>query len=126
MWLPVDLVLAALLSSAFELAWVAERGGLSADGDPSDLDPDSLDVPALAPITRAGCFLPGGELWRELTQARTAPIPVRVALAVGAVVVLTVAAIGGWLLLRPSGRTAPTAGPAPATAQGDPGPTRRA
>jgi len=34
MWLPVDLVLAALLSSAFELAWVAERGGLSADGDP--------------------------------------------------------------------------------------------
>jgi hypothetical protein len=47
---------------------------------------------------------------------------VRVALAVGAVVVLTVAAIGGWLLLRPSGHTAPTAGPAPATAQGDPVP----
>ena len=46
----------------------------------------------------------------------------RVALAVGAVVVLTVAAIGGWLLLRPSGHTAPTAGPAPATAQGDPVP----
>ncbi len=38
------------------------------------------------------------------------------------VVVLTVAAIGGWLLLRPSGHTAPTAGPAPATAQGDPVP----
>ena len=36
------------------------------------------------------------------------------------VVVLTVAAIGGWLLLRPSGHTAPTAGPAPATAQGRP------
>jgi len=34
MWLPVDLVLAALLSSAFELASVAERGGLPADGDP--------------------------------------------------------------------------------------------
>ena len=49
MWLPVDLVLAALLSSAFELAWVAERGGLSADGDPSDLDTDSSYVPALAP-----------------------------------------------------------------------------
>ena len=38
------------------------------------------------------------------------------------VVVLTVAAIGGWLLRRPSGHTAPTAGPAPATAQGDPVP----
>ena len=38
------------------------------------------------------------------------------------VVVLTVAAIGGWLLLRPSGHTAQTAGPAPATAQGDPVP----
>jgi hypothetical protein len=37
------------------------------------------------------------------------------------VVVLTVAAIGGWLLLRPSGHTA-AAGPAPATAQGDPVP----
>ena len=49
MWLPVDLVLAALLSSTFELAWVAERGGLSADGDPSDLDTDSSYVPALAP-----------------------------------------------------------------------------
>src|SRR4051794_10461635 len=49
MWLPVDLVLAALLSSPFELAWVAERGGLPADGDPSDLDTDSLSVPALAP-----------------------------------------------------------------------------
>ena len=122
MWLPVDLVLAALLSSAFELAWVAERGGLSADGDPSDLDTDSSYVPALAP-SPAPAFSPGGELWRELAQARTAPrIPVRVALAVGAVVVLTVAAIGGWLLLRPSGHTAPTAGPAPATAQGDPVP----
>jgi len=64
MWLPVDLVLAALLSSAFELAWVAERGGLSADGDPSDLDTDSLDVPALAP-SAAPAFSPGGELWRE-------------------------------------------------------------
>ena len=125
MWLPVDLVLAALLSSAFELAWVAERGGLSADGDPSDLDTDSFYVPALAP-SPAPAFFPGGELWRELTQARTAPIPVPVALAVGAVVVLTVAPIGGWLLLGPSGHTAPTAGPAPATAQGDPGPTRRA
>ena len=121
MWLPVDLVLAALLSSAFELAWVAERGGLSADGDPSDLDTDSFVRTGGGAITRAGCFLPGGELWRELTQARTAPIPVRVALAVGAVVVLTVAPIGGWLLLGPSGHTAPTAGPAPATAQGDPG-----
>ena len=37
------------------------------------------------------------------------------------VVVLTVAAIGGWLLLLPSGHTA-AAGPAPATAQGDPVP----
>ena len=86
------------------------------------LDTDSFYVPALAP-SPAPAFSPGGELWRELAQARTAPrIPVRVALAVGAVVVLTVAAIGGWLLLRPSGHTAPTAGPAPATAQGDPVP----
>ena len=37
------------------------------------------------------------------------------------VVVLTVATIGGWLLLLPSGHTA-AAGPAPATAQGDPVP----
>ena len=36
------------------------------------------------------------------------------------VVVLTVAAIGGWLLLRPSGHTA-AAGPAPATAPRRPG-----
>ena len=119
MWLPVDLVLAALLSSAFELAWVAERGGLSADGDPSDLDTDSSYVPALAP-SPAPAF---SSRRRVMAQARTAPrIPVRVALAVGAVVVLTVAPIGGWLLLRPSGHTAPTAGPAPATAQGDPVP----
>jgi len=34
LWLPVDLVLTALLSSTFERAWVAERGGLPADGDP--------------------------------------------------------------------------------------------
>jgi hypothetical protein len=92
--LPVDLVLAALLSSAFELAWVAERGGLSADGDPSDLDTDSLYVPAVAPSPAPAVFFPAAS-YGASSRKRTAPIPVRVALAVGAVVVLTVAPIGG-------------------------------
>ena len=46
------------MSSAFELAWVAERGGLSADGDPSDLDTDSSSVPALAPSPAPAVFFP--------------------------------------------------------------------
>jgi hypothetical protein len=72
MWLPVDLVLAALLSSAFELASVAERGGLSADGDPSDLDTDFSYVPALAP-SPAPAFFPGGEY--AASAGKRAPLP---------------------------------------------------
>ena len=111
----VGLVLAALLSSAFELASVAERGGLSADGDPSDLDTDSSYVPALAP-SPAPAFSPRRRVCRERGQARTAPrIPVRVALAVGAVVVLN--RCSDWRLV-----TATSGHTAPAAAQGDPVP----
>ena len=121
MWLPVDLVLAALLSSAFELAWVAERGGLSADGDPSDLDTDSSSVPALAP-SPAPAFSPGGELWRELAQARTPPDS-RAGRPGGRRGRRSNRCSDRRLVTARSVRaTAPTAGPAPATAQGDPVP----
>ena len=121
MWLPVDLVLAALLSSAFELAWVAERGGLSADGDPSDLDTDSLYVPALAP-SPAPAFSPGGELWRELAASAHRSPDSRAGRPGGRRGRRSNRCTDWRLVTATSGHTAPTAGPAPATAQGDPVP----
>ena len=66
MWLPVDLVLAALLSSAFELVWVAERGWPS--GRRRSFRPRHrlLGRTGAGAISRAGVFFPAGELWREL------------------------------------------------------------
>src|SRR4029077_15543129 len=95
MCLPVDLVLAALLSSTFELAWVAERGW--AFGRRRSFRPRHrlLVRTGAGAITHAGVFFPAASYGASSAQARTVPrIPVRVALAVGAVVVLTVSPFG--------------------------------
>ena len=83
MWLPVDLVLAALLSSAFKLAWVAERGWAFGRRRSFRPRPRLLLRTGAGAITRAGVF-PRRRVCRERGQARTAPrIPVPVAQAVG-------------------------------------------
>jgi hypothetical protein len=99
----------------------ALAGWVSADSGPSGLDTDSSYVPALAPSAAPAFSSRQASYGASSAQARTAPIPVRVALAVGAVVVLTVAPIGGWLLLRPGTQRRP-----PRKATPCPGPTRRA
>jgi len=115
MWLPVDLVLAALLSSAFELASVAERGWAFGRRRSFRPRPRLLLRTGAGAITRAGVF-PRRRVCRERGQARTAPrIPVPVAQAVGAVVVLN--RCSDWRLV-----TATSGHTAPAAAQGDPVP----
>src|SRR6476660_452806 len=73
MWLPVDLVLAALLSSAFELAWVAERWW--AFGRRRSFRPRHrlLLRTGAGAITRAGVFSPRRVMARA--RSKRAPLP---------------------------------------------------